>query len=85
VLRLCRLRTIHCRPVVSRDFAVIATYSGKHDILAIPLCEKTTMHWEWEMARIACTHLVNLSGMAQGGGVLYSWVVQIGSHFGGSE
>jgi hypothetical protein len=27
-----------------RDFAILATYSGKLNISAIPLCEKTTAH-----------------------------------------
>jgi hypothetical protein len=37
------------------------------------------------MVRVACTHPMNPSGMAQGGGVLYSRVAQTGSRFGGSE
>ena len=70
---------------MSRDLVVLATYSGKPDTLAIPFCEKTTVHWVWEMVRVACTHHVNPPGVAQGGGVLCSRVAQIGSHFGGSE
>ena len=70
---------------MSRDFVVLATYSGKPDTLAIPLYEKTTAHWEWEMARVACTHPVNPFRTAQGGGVLYSRVAQTGSRSGGSE
>jgi hypothetical protein len=29
-----------------RDFIVLATYSGKPNTLAIPLCEMTIAHWE---------------------------------------
>ena len=47
VPRLCRLRTVCCRPVVSQDFVVLATYSGKPNTSAIPLWERTTAHWEW--------------------------------------
>ena len=46
VPRLCRLRTVRCRLVCVQDLTVLATYSSKPDILAIPLCEKTTAHWE---------------------------------------
>ena len=74
VPRLCRLRTVRCRLVCVRDFVVLTTYSGKPDTSAIPLCEKTTVHWEWEMARVVCTHPVNPSAAVQGGGVLYSRV-----------
>jgi hypothetical protein len=70
---------------VSRDLVVLATYSGKPDILAIPLCETTTAHWVWEMMRVACTHPVNPLGVAQGGGVLCSQVAQTGARFGESE
>jgi len=62
VPRLCRLRTVHCWPL-DQDFVVPTTYSGKPNILAIPSCEKTTAHWEWEMARVACTHPMETSGM----------------------
>ena len=44
------------------DLVVLATYSGKPNTSAIPLCEKTTTHWAWEMVRVACTHLVNALG-----------------------
>ena len=47
VPHLCRLRTIRCRHVRGWDFIVLATYSGKPDTSAIPLCERPTMHWEW--------------------------------------
>jgi hypothetical protein len=31
---------------VVETLLVLATYSGKANILAIPLCETTTAHWE---------------------------------------
>jgi len=64
VPHLCQLRTIPLLTYRVRDFVVLATYSGKPDTLAIPLCEKTTAHWEWEMERVTCTHPMNLSGAA---------------------
>ena len=70
---------------MSRDFIVMATYSGKADILAILLCEKITTRWVWEMVIVACTHPVNPLGVAQGGGVLCSRVAQTDSCFGGFE
>jgi hypothetical protein len=42
--------SIEDRTVVSlcvvETLLVLATYSGKPNILAIPLCETTTAHWE---------------------------------------
>ena len=67
------------------DLVVLATYSGKLNTSAIPLCEKTTTHWTWEIMRVASTHPVNPPEVAQGGGVLCSRVAQTGSRFGGSE
>ena len=56
-----------------RDLAVLATYSDKPNTSAIPLCEKTTVHWVWEMAGVACTHPARKpSETEQGGGVLCS-------------
>jgi hypothetical protein len=49
---------------VSRDFVVVTTYPSKPNTLAIPLREKTTMHWEWEMMGVACTHPTISSGTA---------------------
>ena len=46
VPRLCRWRTIRCWPL-NQDFVVLATYSGKPNTSAIPLCGRPTMHWEW--------------------------------------
>ena len=60
---LCRLRTVRCRPPCGQDSVVLATYSGKPKTSAIPLCEKLTTHWEWEMTRVACTHLTETSQM----------------------
>ena len=56
----------------SRFLQVLATYSGKPDTSAIPLCEKTTAHRAWEMVRVACTHPMDPLGVVQGGGVLCS-------------
>ena len=51
----------------SRFLQVLATYSDKPNISAIPLCEKTTAHWAWEMVRVACTHPMNPSQMNDAG------------------
>ena len=32
---------------MSQDLVVLATYSGKPNTPAIPLCERPTAHWEW--------------------------------------
>ena len=58
----------------SRFLQILATYSSKPNTSAIPLCEKTTVHWAWEMMRVACTHPMNPPGVAYGGGVLSSRV-----------
>ena len=55
------------RPPCGRDFAVLATYFGKPNTLAIPLYENKTMHWAWEMVRVACTHPMNPSWMNNAG------------------
>jgi hypothetical protein len=33
--------------LIVRDLAVLATYSGKPNTSAIPLCERPSTHWEW--------------------------------------
>jgi hypothetical protein len=77
VPHLCRLRTDHCRPVVSQDFIVLTTYSGKPNISAILIRKGSPCTRSGEMVRVACTHpMLSTRRVALGGGVLYSRVVQ---------
>jgi hypothetical protein len=53
VLRLCRLRTVRCRPVVVETLQ-LARCLGKPEP-GYSIREKTTAHWAWEMVGVACT------------------------------
>ena len=75
MLHLCRLRTVHCRPIVVETLqywphTLVRLIPRVFHYLKDQPCTESG-----EMARVVCTHPVNLLGAAQGGGVLCSQVV----------